>query len=224
MTREEYFGDWCKIMDMDMLESILNRLPSNICPLSRDIFKAFNLCSLKDLKVLILGQDPYFNFRNGKPVATGIAFANSKDTPESSYSPSLEILRESIIDFTKPHGLVTFDVSLEELEGQGVLFLNSALTCLPGNPGSHVLLWRPFMQSLLSSLSKYMTGCVYVLMGSQAQSFEPYINKGFNHVIRIRHPAYYARAKVKMPSDIWSEVNDILVSKYGYGIEWYKEY
>jgi uracil DNA glycosylase len=61
-------------------------------------------------------------------------------------------------------------------------------------------------------------------MGSVAQSFEPYIEKKFNHVVRIRHPSYYARTKTRMPSDIWKEVNQILISQNGYGIEWYKEY
>jgi len=61
-------------------------------------------------------------------------------------------------------------------------------------------------------------------MGSQAQGLEPFINKRFNHIIRIRHPSYYARAKTKMPSDIWQEINQILIGQNGTGIEWYQEY
>ena len=80
------------------------------------------------------------------------------------------------------------------------------------------------MTSFLTNLSKCSTGIVYVLMGSQAQTFEPYINHQFNHVIRIRHPSYYARTKTRMPSDIWNQVNNILIGQNGYGIEWYKEY
>ncbi|MBO7444506.1 MAG: uracil-DNA glycosylase, partial [Methanobrevibacter sp.] len=184
----------------------------------KDIFKAFQQCSLNNLRVVILGQDPYPQ----KDVATGIAFANSLDTPEKSYSPSLNILMESVIDFTVPHRRIIFDQSLEKWEAQGVLMLNSARTCELGKPGSHALLWRPFINSFLSNLSMQYTAIVYVLMGSQAQSFEYAIVRN-NYVIKAKHPSYYARTKTRMPSDIWKQVNDILININGFGIQWYEE-
>ena len=223
MTIQEYFGDWSKVVDLTEADRIMRVLKSSnqlICPQLKDVFKAFKLCPFKDLRVVALGQDPYPQ----KGVATGIAFANSSDTPIDSFSPSLEVLRESVIDFTIPHRTTIFDASLEKWEEQGVLLLNSALTCQQGRVGSHSLMWRPFIKSLLTNLSEQTCGIVYVLMGSEAQSFEPYINKRFNHVIRIRHPSYYARTKTQMPSSIWQEVNDILISQNGYGIQWYTEY
>ena len=136
----------------------------------------------------------------------------------------MEILKESVIDFTIPHRTIIFDPSLEKWEEQGVLLLNSALTCQQGKVGSHSLLWRPFIKSLFTNLSEQACGIVYILMGTDAQSFETYINKQFNHIIRIRHPSYYARTKTKMPSNIWQDVNNILIGQNGYGIEWFKEY
>ena len=223
MTIQEYFGDWSKVVDLEEANRVIKKLSSSnhiICPQLKNIFKAFNLCPFKELRVVILGQDPYPQ----KGVATGIAFANSSDTQDNSYSPSLEILRESVIDYTIPHRTIIFDPSLEKWEEQGVLLLNSALTCEVGRVGSHYLLWRPFIISLLTNLSKCSSGIVYVLMGSQAQSLEPYINKQFNHVIHIRHPSYYARTKSRMPSDVWQKINNILIGQNGFGIEWYKEY
>ena len=223
MTIQEYFGDWSKVVDLEEANRVIKKLSSSnhiICPQLKNIFKAFNLCPFKELRVVIIGQDPYPQ----KGVATGIAFANSLDTQDNSYSPSLEILRESVIDYTIPHRTIIFDPSLEKWEEQGVLLLNSALTCEVGRVGSHYLLWRPFIISLLTNLSKCSSGIVYVLMGSQAQSLEPYINKQFNHVIHIRHPSYYARTKSRMPSDVWQKINNILIGHNGYGIEWYKEY
>ena len=223
MTIQEYFGDWSKVIDLKEANSILNKLAvSNqlLCPQLKDVFKAFHLCSLKNLRVLVLGQDPYPQ----KGISTGIAFANSPETSENSFSPSLEILRESVIDFTIPHRTIIFDPSLEKWEEQGVLLLNSALTCQQGRVGSHSLIWRPFIKSLLTNLSEQACGIVYILMGTDAQSFETYINKQFNHIIRIRHPSYYARTKTKMPSNIWQDVNNILIGQNGYGIEWFKEY
>lgn len=167
---------------------------------------------------------PYPDIKKGKPTATGIAFGNSRDTLEDNYSPSLDVLMESVIDFTRPHGNIIFDPSLEKWEAQGVLLLNSALSCLAGKIGSHSLMWRPFIKSFLTNLSAYDSGIVYVLMGSEAQSFEPYINPRYNHIIKVKHPSWYARTHTKMPSDLWYQINDILKGHYGFGVEWYKEY
>lgn len=227
MTIEEYFGEWCRVVDTKEADKVLKKLLASkeaICPAPRNVFKAFELCPYNELKLVILGQDPYSDLRNGKPVATGIAFANSPDTPEDNYSPSLDILRASIINFSFPHGLIKFDQSLEKLARQGILFLNSALTCIVGKPGSHMLMWGPFMRTLLQRLSEHKTGLVYVLMGSHAQMLEYCINTRFNHVIRIRHPAYYARTNTTMPSDVWTEVDRILTAQNGCGIKWYDEY
>ena len=221
MTIQKYFGDWSKVIDLQEADRIIRKLSASnhtICPKLKDIFKAFTLCPLNDLRVILLSQDPYPQ----KGVATGLAFANSSNTQE--LSPSLEILKESVINYAIPHRTINFDPSLEKWEAQGVLLLNSALSCEVGRIGSHILLWRPFIKSLLTNLSKYHTGIVYVLMGTQAQSFEPYINKQFNHVIRCRHPSWYSRNQVRMSSDIWQKVNSILISLNGYGIEWYEEY
>lgn len=227
MTIQEYFGDWCKVVDIAEAERLMRGLISSkqtICPQPKDIFKAFTLCSLHDLKVVILGQDPYCDIQKSNPRATGIAFGNSRDTLENNYSTSLDVLKESIIDFTRPHGNIIFDPSLEKWEEQGVLMLNSALSCFAYKAGSHTLMWRPFIKSLLTNLSNYDSGIVYVLMGLEAQSFETYINSKYNHIIKTKHPSWYARNHLKMPSDLWYQINDILIGHYGYGIEWYKEY
>ena len=221
MTIQEYFGDWSKVVDLHEADRIIKKLSASnhiICPQLKDIFKAFTLCPLNNLRVVVIGQDPYPQ----RGVATGLAFANSSDTVQ--LSPSLEILKESVINYTIPHRTINFDPSLEKWEAQGVLLLNSALSCELGRVGSHMLMWRPFMKSLLTNLSCYHTGLVYLLMGTQAQTLEPYINKQFNHVVRIRHPSWYARQKQKMPSDIWQEINSILIGQNGYGIEWFTEY
>ena len=223
MTIKEYFGDWSKVIDLNEADKILKKLSYSgtiICPQTKDIFKAFRLCSLDNLRVVIVGQDPYPQ----RGVATGLAFANNSETSDNNLSPSLEILKESVIDYTIPHRTVNFDPSLEKWEEQGVLLLNSALSCELGKIGSHALLWRPFITSFLTNLSKCSSGIVYVLMGSQAQGLDYCINDRFNHIIRIRHPSYYARTKTKMPSDIWKQINEILINQNGCGINWYEEF
>ena len=226
MTAEEYFKDWAKVINTKEVEALVKKATltkETLCPSLKDIFKAFELCSFKDLRLVILGQDPYNNLIDGKPVATGIAFANRKETLEDDLSPSLKVLRKSIIDFSLPHGRINFDPSLEKWEKQGVLMLNSALTCLAGKPGSHSLLWVDFIRNLLIGLSKHHTGIVYVLMGNQAKSFEACINKNFNHIVKVQHPAWFARTGMEFPRYLWKEVNDILIGQNGYGINWYEE-
>lgn len=226
MTIYEYFRDWAKVIDLSETEKIVKKLSCSnqlVCPQIKDIFKAFTLCPLRDLKVVIIGQDPYSNLRNGEPVATGIAFANDASTPVSSYSPSLDALMESVIDYTHPHGSINFDPSLEKWEKQGVLLLNSALSCSVGKTGSHTLLWRPFIKALLTNLSMFDTGIIYVLMGNEAQSFEPYIKAKFNHIIKTKHPSWYARNKTRMPSDLWHQINSILKKYQDCQIQWYEE-
>ena len=167
---------------------------------------------------MFIGQDPYPQ----KGVATGILFGNSADTKEEDYSPSLKIIKDAVIDLHKPHNLITFDPTLESWARQGILMINSALTVELNKPGSHTMLWRPFISKLLKNLSEIETGIVYALFGGTAKTFKPYIGK-YNDVLEVEHPAYFARVNKDMPSDVFYEVNRLLKLKYNTTIEWYKE-
>lgn len=222
MTVSEYFGDWSRVVSTKEAEGVTKLLVKSkdpVCPAIKDLFRAFKCCDYNSLRVVILSQDPYP--QAGK--ATGIAFANPKGTLEENFSPSLKVLMESVIDFSVPHNPFTFDPTLEKWEEQGVLMLNSALSCIRNRTGSHSLLWRPFMSSLLKELSFDRTGLVYVLMGCESQSFISYINPKFNHIISVPHPSYFARTHQLMPHQIWHDINRILIGQNGYGIKWYEE-
>jgi len=174
MTIEETFNDWLRVIDTNLLLQTLSKIPMNkICPEKDNVFKAFQLCSLKDCRVVFLGQDPYPQ----KGVATGILFGNKATTKEEDLSPSLQVIKESSIDFTRTHNLpITFDITLESWAKQGILMLNSALTVEMNKIGSHTQVWRPFISQFIKSLSSY-GNYLFVLFGQQAQTFEPYINK-----------------------------------------------
>ena len=205
MTIQEYFGDWCKVINLIEANTVLKKLVASkqpVYPNIKDIFKDFTLCPLHNLRVVIMGQDP--------------------STSPPHFSPSLEVLMESVIDFSLPHGSINFDPSLEKWESQGVLMLNSALSCNVGKVGSHALLWKPFIRSFLTNLSLHTNGVVYVLMGFEAQSFESCINSKYNYILKTRHPSWYAKNNQVMPSDLWTNINSILIGQNGYGIEWYE--
>lgn len=221
MTAKEYFGRWIKVIDMTELTKVLNMLKrinqDKLCPDYHNIFRAFELCKYEDCKVVFLGMDPYPQ----KGVATGILFGNKLGTVQ--LSPSLEVIKESCINYEIPHNPIEFDITLESWAKQGILMINSALTCEIGKIGSHVNLWRPFISKLLKNLSEYNTGVIYVLFGSQAKTFKPYINKDYNDIIEIEHPSYFARTNQIMSYSIFTDINKLLKDKYGTTIKWYHE-
>lgn len=222
MTIDEYFGDWMKVLDRNETMKVMGWLRTvnkeTLCPNIKDVFKAFKLCPYNKCRVIFVGQDPYPQ----RGVAQGVLFGNSSDTPENKLSPSLQIIKESVINFEISHNLITFDPSLESWAKQGILMINSALTTEVGKIGVHMMKWRPFMIAFLKQMSMINPGIIYVLFGSQAQILEPYINKN-NYVLKIEHPAYFARINKKMPYHIWKDINKILYDLYGEKIEWFKE-
>lgn len=225
MTLEEYFGRWMRVIDKRELESVLSKLGPEykrkpICPAQSNVFKAFEACPYDKLKVVMLGQDPYPQ----KGVATGILFGNKEGTRDEDLSPSLQIIKEAAINFEIPHNCIIFDPTLESWAKQGILMINSALTVEMNKIGSHVMLWRPFIASLLKKLSENETGIIYVLFGKQAQTFKPYINKQFNTVLEENHPAYFARTGEAMPHTVFEQISKLTKGMYGMPITWYQEY
>ena len=114
MTSDEYFGDWMKVIDRAELNNVMAKVGQEyrrkpLCPAQPDVFKAFRLCSLKSLKIVMLGCDPYS--QNG--VATGILFGNKADVQEKNLSPSLQIVKEAAINFEILHYCITIDPTLE---------------------------------------------------------------------------------------------------------------
>lgn len=225
MTLEEYFGRWMRVIDKRELESVLSKLGPEyrrkpICPAQSNVFKAFEVCPYDKLKVVMLGQDPYPQ----KGVATGILFGNKEGTRDEDLSPSLQVIKEAAINFEIPHNCIIFDPTLESWAKQGILMINSALTVEMNKIDSHVMLWRPFIASLLKKLSENETGIIYVLFGKQAQTFKPYINKQFNTVLEENHPAYFARTGEAMPHTVFEQISKLTKGMYGMPITWYQEY
>ena len=204
MTASEYFKDWLDVIDQTELNKLiptLNYLYStkSVVPAYSNIFKAFTLCSKVDCRVVFLGQDPYPQ----QGVATGVLFGNSKDTKD--ISPSLQVIKNSVMSLDESlMPFKSFDVTMESWASQGILMINSALTCELNRVGSHVMLWRPFLSKLLLNLSRDRGDIVYVLFGNQAQTFEPYI-KGT--ILKERHPAFYARINAPMPNKVFYDIN-----------------
>lgn len=174
----------------------------SVLPPKKFVFKAFRACPYENVRVIVIGQDPY-----PQPgFATGIAFANPKEV--ENISPSLRILRDRVCqDFGKlPH---EFDQTLVSWAQQGVLLLNSALTVKEGCPGSHTLLWQGFIQDLILALNQYNPGLIYVFLGKTAESFSKYVGPN-NHILKYPHPAYFCRLGCGFEATMFTDINKIL--------------
>lgn len=205
MKIADYFNDWIGVIDENLLYQTLSKLnyQSNFLPEQNIVFEAFRKCSFDKLKIVFLGQDPYPQ----KGIATGVAFANKIDTPYDKLSPSLKVIVDSLNKYYNdlPNG--EFDYSLDSWSKQGVLLLNSALTVIENKPGSHSLIWRPFISKLLNNISKSKKGTIFVLFGKQAASFRKFIES--NLIIETIHPSFCARNNVLLP-DVFSQIDSMM--------------
>lgn len=222
MDIKEYFGNWLKVIDPKIFYTSLVTIneiyaQKKVCPNQVDVFKAFRLCKYEDCRIVFLGQDPYPQYN----VATGILFGNNSSVSEKNWSPSLKIVKDSLLSNSISYKSINFDPTLENWAKQGILMLNSALTVEVNKVGSHSLIWRPFISKLLYNLSINNPSIIYVLFGSTAASFTPYITK-CSHIFKVKHPAYYARIGRQMPN-IFMEVNILLKQINGDTINWYGE-
>jgi len=222
---DEFFGEWSKVIDDSKLSQVLGFLGreyaiKHIFPAQENIFKPFLLCPYKDLKVVMLGQDPYPQ----KGIATGILFGNKLGT--KNISPSLEIIMDCVLQPESYHNPRVMDITLESWAKQGVLMINSALTVEENKVGSHTMLWREFTSSLLSNISRLNSGTVFVLFGQQAQTFTPYIDKLVNptNILQFKHPAYFARQQKALDCDAFKKIDTILKTNNNFKINWYEEY
>lgn len=205
MTAEEYFGGWSKVVDLEEAAKIMKWLNSvnleTIRPYYKNIFKAFGQCPYENCDVVMLGQDPY-----PQPgVATGILFGNSPTVEENLLSPSLKVVKEAV------GATSDFDNTMKKWARQGILMINSALTCKVNQIGSHVAIWRPFVSKLVHNLSRTRPDIIFVMFGAQAQSFNKEIEG--NKIINVKHPAYYARMGFPMPSEPFKEINKLLAEQ-----------
>lgn len=223
MTIKEYFGDWLTVIPSEDISSMNSWLKETYskekcCPdnISK-VWRAFRYCSYEKCSAVILGQDVYPDPK----YATGIAFGIPKGI--KPMPPSLEVLKEAAVDFEIPHKNIIFDETLESWESQGILMLNTALTCKQGIPNSHSLDWKNFIKNFLKRLSSLRSEIIFVLMGNNAISMKQYLD-GRCEVITCKHPAYYARNNQKLPSEVFRRINAIHFQRYGYFINFYLEF
>ena len=151
-----------------------------IYPHPRDIFRSLELTTFDNVKVVILGQDPY----HGQNQAHGLAFSVQKNLPKP---PSLKNIIKEISEDLKIEKRSSGD--LTNWAKQGVLLLNTCLTVSPGRPGSHSHLgWQEFTDSVIKAVDT-KDRIVFILWGSYARKKKELLSNNKNLILEAPHPS-----------------------------------
>ena len=198
---------WREILDLEGLPQISKKIGSNFLPKPNLIFKALD-CAPEDVKVVIVGQDPYPNYKH----AMGLAFsvpAEIKVLPASLKN----IYKELEADL----GIVRENGDLSSWIDQGVLLLNMSLTVLPNETGSHSKIgWQDITDQIIRHAAN--RGAVAVLWGREAQLVSKYFDKQDQFI--APHPSPLSVYRGFYGSKPFSNVNRRLVEKGLAPIKW----
>ena len=184
----------------------------SIYPPKQHVFAAFKLTALSNLRVVIIGQDPY----HGAGQAHGLAFSvpHSVRIPPSLRNIYLELKQDLGI---KPanHG------NLQPWAKQGVLLLNTSLTVVAAQPGSHARLgWQHFTDNVIKAISQSTKNTVFLLWGAHAKSKQNLINTHHHHVLSAAHPSPFSAHRGFLGCRHFSKCNQLLKAAGKKPIEW----
>lgn len=206
---EEFEKPYFQSLSADVREAYLS---GPVFPPPALVFNAFNMCPLTELKVVILGQDPY----HGEGQAHGLSFSvpDGIKTP-----PSLKnIYKEIESDLGKK---IPESGNLERWATQGVLLLNATLTVLPGKPGSHQGKgWEQFTDAVINTISNQKEHVVFLLWGNFARSKAALIDTEKHLVLEAPHPSPFSAHSGFFGCKHFSKTNTYLESHNNSPIDW----
>lgn len=184
-----------------------------VFPPAKDVFNAFRFTELSDVKVVIIGQDPY----HGPNQAHGLCFSvlPGVKTPPSLANMYKE-LAQDISGFEIPqHGY------LKSWADQGVLLLNTVLTVEQGKAHSHSKTgWEAFTDKVIEAVNEHCEGVVFLLWGAHAQKKGKVIDRNRHHVLMAPHPSPLSAHRGFLGCKHFSETNNILIQKGLVPIDW----
>lgn len=198
---------------MHFVQSEYAASPNAIFPSQELIFRAFELCPLSEVRVVILGQDPYPT----KGHAQGLCFSveeHVRPFPKSL----LNVFKEIESDLGQPFPA---NGSLMPWANQGVLLLNTTLTVREGQPESHARKgWEEFTDAVIKKLSQERQHVVYMLWGSKAQEKAKMLDLTANLILQAPHPSPLSAYRGFFGSKHFSQANTYLIKMGVKGIDW----
>ncbi|WP_370456485.1 uracil-DNA glycosylase [Spiroplasma sp. BIUS-1] len=206
---KELSKEWLELFEKENIykdiESILKKIKNyeNIYPPKEDIFRVFKLINPKDIKVIIIGQDPY----HGPNQANGIAFSVSNEVkaPPSLKNIFKELKNDLDIDHFKNNDLSNW-------VRQGVFLINSCLTVEKGEPNSHKNFgWDVVVTKILNEINKNNKDIIYCLWGNYAKKiYNSFVYKENEKVIFSAHPSPFSFKRGFENSKPFSKINEML--------------
>lgn len=215
-----FHNDWDEILKDEINKEYFKELLKNvnvlyqekvIFPPKKDVFNAFRL-SYKDVKVVILGQDPY----HGIGEAHGFAFS----TLNTKLPPSLKNIYKELYDdlgIQKDYS----NGNLFPWVKQGVMLLNTGLTVEKDKPNSHKDLgWHTFTDAVIQKLNEREDPIVFILWGNNARAKKQYITNKRHLVIESAHPSPFSARNGFFGSKPFSKTNEFLEKNGKSKIRW----
>jgi uracil-DNA glycosylase len=203
-----------KLYFKELAEFVKTEYKNHTCyPDKKDIFAAFNACSFNDLKVVIIGQDPY----HGNKQANGLCFSVQDGI---KHPPSLKnIFKELEADVQEP---VPISGDLSAWAQQGVLLLNATLTVRESEAGSHQKQgWETFTDEVIKQISNEKENIVFLLWGGFAKKKVKLIDTKKHHILESGHPSpLSANRGYWVGNEHFSKTNTFLKSINKNEIDW----
>mgnify|MGYP000341780333 CR=1 FL=1 len=202
-------------------DHIMNTLIENVeqgkrfTPRFKDVFNGFYECPYDDMKVVIVGQDPYPQLG----VADGIAFSCSR---KGKAEKSLQYILKQTIGGYEQTGRVMYtpeECDLRRWSNQGVLLINTAFTCEINKIGSHYAIWKSFTEYIFDNINRHNKDTVFILMGKKAEQWQTLIPNC--KILKCPHPASAAyRGGEWNCNDVFNKANQELEKLEKTCIEW----
>ena len=202
----------------DVSEIIENdkKVNGRFYPDSKDLYRAFELTPLANIKVVIFGQDPYHGMnRDGSPQAQGLSFSVKRgEKIPSSLINIYKELKKTVAGFEVPH-----HGDLTGWARQGVLMLNSCLTVRPSSPGCHKEIWLGFVKKVINAIIDTNPQCIFVLWGRKAQKIRKMLGERAT-VLEAAHPSGLSAHRGFFGCDHFNEINRLLLDTRQQPINW----
>jgi len=192
---------------------------NRVFPLRENVFASMRLTSLPSTKVVIIGQDPYFNEHSGKgPEAHGLCFSVKDGIP---IPPSLRNILQEVNDSVYDGRKVSVDSDLTRWAKQGVLLLNASLTVMAKRPNSHANLgWHKLTDNIIETISREKDHVVFMLWGAFAQKKAPLIDRRRHLILATSHPSPLSAHRGFLGSGVFVKCNEYLQDHRQRPIEW----
>lgn len=219
MEIEDYMDEeWKFYLDDEFKKEYYIRIKETLreqdyLPEKPKIFEFSHNLKMDNIKVVLIGQDPYQRSFE----ATGLAFSSSKDYNKipNCCRTFYRAIKKDYPDYNWPK-----TGCLEKWVDQGVLLLNDTLTVMKNKPGSHFYLnWSRFTNQIVHIISERLNGVVFVLLGSKARAKRNFINSEKHFIIESVHPSHYHAEKF-INSHVFKRINEFLKKKEKEEIVW----